>query len=152
MRKSLTSLLAAALFVGSSLSSALAQDKASRERLDDRVHEVNRSAKSQGMPLTLRRISTETGVPLERVESMHKRYSDTGPAGLMIACVLANDTKKEPEEFLKRRASGKSWTAIAKENNVSLEKLNARLDRLDNAIGEDNSKESKDSKRKNKAK
>ncbi|MBC8096054.1 MAG: hypothetical protein H7Y43_09595 [Akkermansiaceae bacterium] len=141
MRKLLMSLLTVSLFLGGSGSSMLAADQSARALLDDRAREVNRSAKEQGMPLTLKRISTETGVPLEQVQSMHKRHSDIGPAGLLIACVLANDTKKEPEVFMKRRASGKTWTSIAKENKVSLEKLNARLDRLDTAIGEDNSKD-----------
>jgi hypothetical protein len=82
----------------------------------------------------LQRISTETGVPLERVREQHKQHPDIGVAGLMLANVMASDTKKRPENFLNQRASGKKWLKIAKEQNVPVERLNERLDRLNRAI------------------
>jgi hypothetical protein len=143
MKKSIVIMAMAALMSGFGVNVVRGQAAVTREQLDDRTHEVNDTAKRAGMDVTLRRISTETGVPLEQVQAMHKKYSDTGGGGLLVACVMANETKKTPEEFLKRHASGKSWTAIARDNNVSLDRLNERLNRLDNAIGAADRKENK---------
>ena len=148
MKKSIFSFMVATLVFSSGFGVALGQDKAAREQLETRTHEVNQTAKKQGMDLSLQRISTETGVPLEQVQAMHKKHSDVGAGGLMIACVLANETKKAPEEFLKKNAGGKSWAALAKENNVSVNKLNERLSRLENAIGTEKIKSGKSKKSK----
>lgn len=147
MKKAVSNLLIALAVFGSGLTSVFAADNPAAEKLDNRVQEVNQSGKSEGLKVALQRISTETGVPLEQVKSMHQRYSEVGPAGLMIACVLANETKKEPEQFVKQHVAGKSWSALARNNNVSLDKLNSRLDRLNTAIGHD---DSSDTRKKNK--
>lgn len=145
--KYLLNLSVISLFLVSGITTTFGQ-KAAREQLDNHTQEVNKAAKKQGMELSLQRVATETGVPLDQVQAMHKKYSDTGAGGLLIACVLANETKKAPEDFLKRHASDKSWAAIARDNNVSFDKLNERLTRLENAIGTGNEKKN----RKHKAK
>jgi hypothetical protein len=142
MKKSLYSLLMAGAVFGVGANSVFAADNPARDELENHVREVNRSGKSEGTDVTLKRISTETGVPLEQVKSMNKRYA-VGPGGLMIACVLANETKKEPEQFLKQHANGKSWAALARANDVALDKLSSRLDRLNTAIGHDDSSANK---------
>ena len=148
MKKSLVSLLMAGAMLGAGVNSVFAAENPGRDALEDRVQEVNRSGRSEGMDVTLKRISTETGVPLDQVKAMHKRYP-VGPGGLMIACVLANETKKEPEQFLKQHANGKSWVALARANDVGIDKLSSRLDRLNTAIGHD---DSSNNKKKNKKK
>ncbi len=148
MNKSIVSLLMAGAMLGAGVNSVFAAENPARDTLEDRVQEVNRSGRSEGKDVALKRISTETGVPLDQVKSMNKRYT-VGPGGLMIACVLANETKKEPEQFLKQHENGKSWAALARANNVALDKLSSRLDRLDTAIGHD---DSPSKKKKNKKK
>jgi hypothetical protein len=148
MKRILLGLVTASLVAGSQFSPALAQNKAAKEVLDDRVEEVNRSSRQRGEDVSLKRIATETGVSLEEVKSLHKKHDNVGIAGLMIACVLSNETRKEPGTFLKQRANGKSWSALARENNVPLEKLNSRLDRLDAAIGEKPNRDDRENRRK----
>jgi hypothetical protein len=150
MKKSIFGLFIAALCFSCGISSTRgqAQDKAAREQLDDRTHEVNKMAKKEAADLVLKRISTETGVPLEQVQAMDKKHGNVGAGGLLLACVLANETKKAPEDFLKQKVSGKSWAAIARDNSVAFEKLTLRLERLEKAIGND--QESKKKERKSK--
>jgi hypothetical protein len=135
MKKTLAGLVIVAIALTAAVTPLRAASKVARERLSERVHTVNDTAKSPEMKqVAYRTISNETGVPLAEVESMHKRYTDAGPAGIMMACVMADDTKKAPEDFLKSRQSGKSWDDIARDNKISLDKLSARLDRLENAM------------------
>src|SRR5437867_3303912 len=101
MRKSIVSLVIAGFVVGLGVSPVRGQDKATRERLDQRAHEVNILAKRPGMTKTaLHAVSVETGVPEANLEAMHKRHPDAGAAGILIACVLADETKKKPGDFL----------------------------------------------------
>ena len=82
----------------------------------------------------LKQISVETGVPLETVRLHHQRYPDRGAAGLLLANVLAAETKEAPNTFLKERKSGEQWLAIAREHKVPIDKLNVRLDNVWKAI------------------
>jgi len=105
------------------------------DEFENRAKKINSMAdKNSNIDVALQRISTETGVPVENVRSQHKRYPETGTAGLLIANVLANETKKAPSEFLNQHAKGKKWLAIARDNKVSVDKLNERLDRLEKAL------------------
>jgi hypothetical protein len=61
---------------------------------------------------------------------MRDQHPDAGAAGLMIACVIADNAKGSPEAYLGRHINGKGWAAIARDNNVPLEKINGRLDKL----------------------
>jgi len=111
---------------------AMAADK---QDLDNRVKQLNSvGSKPDMQDVAFQRISTETGVPVETVRKQHQRHPNVGVAGLMIANVLANETKKAPEQFLGEHEKGKKWVPIAKENNVTVDKLNERLDRLAKAI------------------
>lgn len=114
---------------------AIAASEASRDMLDDRARDLNRVVdREKNMDTALKYISVETGVPEERVRDMHKRHPDAGPAGILNACVLADETKKEPEDFLKHHVAGKGWAALARDNNVSLDKMTVRLDHLERAL------------------
>jgi hypothetical protein len=139
-------ILALALGAATSVSAA---GNSAHDALENRVKQINQDSKREGINVTLQRISTETGVSLDQVKSLRKNYSDVGPGGLMIACVLADETKKTPEQFLKNHTSGKKWGALARANKVSIDKLTQRLDRLDKAIGHDTSNANK---KKNKTK
>lgn len=128
-------LTTAVLFAFGLMAPLIAADNDDVEHFENRAKQLNNQAEKPGMlQVALQRISTETGVPLENVRAQHKRHPDIGVAGLMIANVLANETKKAPEQFLSQRAEGKKWLVMAKQNKVSVDKLNERLDRLARAI------------------
>ena len=111
------------------------QDKQDLDQLENRVKQLNAVGnKPEMQDIAFQRISTETGVPVETVRKQHGRHPNVGVAGLMIANVLANETKKTPEQFLGAKEKGKNWVTIAQQNNVSVDKLNERLDRLAKAI------------------
>jgi len=145
MKKFIYSAVIMGLVLGLSLCPLRGADTA-RAELNTHISEINRAAKSGNkMPTALHAVAIETGVPLERVEAMHKRYPDEGPAGVLMASVLADETKKSPEEFLNRHHSGQIWTKIVQANHVSLDKFHERLDHVDRAL---NSASDKPEKRK----
>ena len=110
--------------------------KAEKNELDDQTERLNNQArKGDRMEAALKTINVETGVPLDRVREMHKKHGEAGAAGIMNACVLADNTKKDPEDLLKEHVKGKSWAQIARENNVPIEKLNERLAHMERALG-----------------
>jgi hypothetical protein len=124
-----------------------------KEQLDDKIQHVNDLAKKPGArDVAVQRVSVETGVPVDRVQAMHQKHSDIGIGGVLVANVLADETKKDPELFMKQRGQGKKWAAIAKENNVSFSSLNDRLDRLERAIGTPEKTPEKAQEKKNKRK
>jgi hypothetical protein len=119
--------------LGAGLPARAEADKA--DRLNSRVHDVNDAAKKKGMmQVALHTVSVETGVPREQVDALHKRFPDTGPAGILISCVMADETKRPPEEFIKKHNSGDGWGRVASESRVPVEKLIERLDRLERAM------------------
>jgi len=86
------------------------------------------------MQLAIKHISVETGVPIEKVRLHHQRHPNMGGAGLLLANVMAAETKEPPATFLRERQSGEQWLAIAREHKVPIEKLNVRLDNVWKAI------------------
>jgi hypothetical protein len=101
---------------------------AERDELESRALTVNALADQRGgMREAIHDVSVETGVPLEKLQRMRDQHPDAGAAGLMIACVLADNAKGDPEGYLSRHVNGKGWGAIARDNNVPLEKINDRL-------------------------
>ena len=131
MRKAFNSLWIAIAALAIGLSPVSAQDN----QLEKHIEAVNDAAKKQGMmKVALERTATETGVSLEQVQALHKRYSDVRAGGILVACVLAAETKKTPEYFMDKRTSGKGWVALAKEHNVPQEKIIQRLQRVEQAL------------------
>jgi len=80
----------------------------------------------------LKGITVETGVPLGEVEAMHDHFKDTGAAGLLVACVMADVTKNPPEYFLKKHVDGgRDWTQLARDNRVPIDALLQKLESLE---------------------
>jgi hypothetical protein len=132
MKKSLLALAAVGLLFSVGGAYGAAGD---REDFDDNVKQINQMAeKPNVLRKALHHISVETGVPLEKVQQEHRRNPELGAAGLLIGNVLAAETSKEPDRFFRQNANGKKWTAIARENDVSLDKLNTRLENLEEAL------------------
>jgi len=135
MKKYIIGVIIGVLSLGLGLGTLQAQNKVTKDQLETQAHRINKEVdKANAMKLALQRISTETGVPIDRVQAMHKDHPDIGPAGVLIANVLADNTKKPPEDFMKKHASGKGWAALARDNNVPLDKLQTRLDHLEAAV------------------
>ncbi|SRR5258706_425445 len=134
MKRIVTGILCSGLLLGLGIQTLKADDKADSERLKEPVQRVNDDAKRGNVDQVLRGISVETGVPRDAVESMHKRYSEEKVANIMIACVIADQTKAPPEDLLKRHHDGKSWPEVARENRVPVGLIAERLDRLDRQI------------------
>ena len=133
MRKLMYSLLVATVSLGLTAGIARAQNRGSqRDELESRAQTVNALAdKRGGMKEAVHDVSVETGVPMEKVQKMHDEHPNAGAAGIMIACVIADNAKGAPESYLSRHVNGKGWGAIARDNNVPLDKINARLDKLE---------------------
>ena len=121
----------AATVVLSLLTSAGRAQENQRDEFERKVDLVNEKGRKKDMlPVALKTVSIETGVPLDRVETMYRRHPKPGPAGILTACVLAAETKVEPEQFLENRTKGKGWVAQAREHNVPVSKINDRLDHM----------------------
>ncbi|EEF59738.1 hypothetical protein [Pedosphaera parvula] len=117
------------------LNPAMAADKGAPSSLQTQMEAVNSVTSTPGkMDTALQRIATETGVPIERVRALHKNHPNVQAAGLLVASVLADETKKTPDSFLKEHDAGKSWPSIAEENHVSVDKLSARVERLQQSL------------------
>jgi hypothetical protein len=132
MKKPLLVLAALGLVFGVGGAFGAASDK---EDFDQNVRHINKmTEKPSVLKQALHHISIETGVPLEKVQQEHRHNPEVGAAGLLIGNVLAAETSKEPDRFFRQNAAGKKWAAIAKENDVSLDKLNTRLENLEDAL------------------
>ena len=138
MKRCITTLLAATMSLGLSLSIAHGQPRGSeRDELNSRVQTVNSLADRRGgMRDAIHDVSVETGVPEEQLHRMHDNHPNAGPAGLMVASVLADETKERPERFLNARENGRGWASIARENGVPLEKINQKLDNLERELNQ----------------
>ena len=133
MRKWTNSLLIAALSLGLTAGLARGQSRAAeKDELESRARTVNALAdKRGGMRDAMHDVSVETGVPQEQIQRMRDQHPDAGAAGIMIACTIADNAKGSPEAYLSRHVNGKGWAAIARDNNVPLDKINGRLDKLE---------------------
>ena len=133
MKKWITTIIVATVSLG--FTATLAHGQSARDELETRAQHVNSLAdRHGGMREVIHSVSVETGVPEEQLRRMHDAHPDAGPAGLMIASVLADNTKKSPEMFLSRHVKGRGWASMARENNVPLDKINERLDKLENDL------------------
>jgi len=136
MKRLLFTAITSSIVLGLSLTSLPAADKDDQQaHFKKRVDQINDAAKDpKVMDLAVKQISVQTGVPVEKVRTHHERHPNMGAAGLLLANVMAAETKKAPATFLKERQSGDEWLAIARENKVAIDKLNVRLDNVWKAI------------------
>ena len=134
MKKWLGVVMALSVLIGLGQAADTSANK-STPHFNQRVQQINKQTEDpKVMQVALQHIATETGVPLDQVRAQHKSHPKYGGAALLLANVLAAETKKSPESFLKERSSGKEWVEIAQENKIPTDKLNVRLDRIERAI------------------
>lgn len=134
MKKLTYTLLIATVSFGLTANLARGQERG-KDELETRAQTVNDLANRRGGEKdALHDVSVETGVPIDRVQRMHDSNPNAGAAGIMIACVLADNTKASPNQYLDEHNNGKGWASIARENNVPLDKINSKLDNLEHEL------------------
>jgi hypothetical protein len=127
MNKIAFSVLAAGLVLSWGTGAFAAENKTFDQKADD----LNATAKSgEKFNSAIHAISVETGVPEDRLLDMHRQHPQAGPAAILNASILADETKQPPETFLKSHQNGARWEDIARKNKVPIEKLDTRLDHV----------------------
>lgn len=79
-------------------------------------------------------IAKETGVSVSTLQAQQRQHQEVGTAGLLMANVIAGQTKRPAGNYLRQAAEGKPWERIAADNGVNLEDLDAKLGRLEEAM------------------
>src|SRR5947209_4154431 len=98
MKKFAFSILAAGMVLSWGTSALGAESKNFEQKAD----ELNATAKSgEKFNAAIHAISVETGVPEERLMEMHRQHPQAGPAAILNASILADETKQPPEKFLR---------------------------------------------------
>ena len=103
--------------------------------LDPRVRAINTldnrdAVRRAGMAA----IARETGVALTTLQKQRTANENIGTGGLLIANSIAARTKKPAGTYFAQHTGGKSWERIATDNQVSLEELDAKLSRVEEAM------------------
>ncbi|HMJ91580.1 MAG TPA: hypothetical protein VK530_17280 [Candidatus Acidoferrum sp.] len=108
-----------------------------KQDVEQRIRQINRlDNKPVVLDAGLRAVSKELGTPVPVLEAQLKEHSRLGIAGLLVANTIASDSKKSPETVIKAHGDGRSWVEMARNNNVSLDTLEAKLTRVENAMKE----------------
>ena len=108
---------------------------ATENQLHQLQKQINEGTKTtQQWETAMHTISVQTGVPRGQLRTLRQNYPSVEPAAVLIASVLADETKKAPEEFLKQHIAGQTWVQIAHNNKVRLDKIVARLERIQQAL------------------
>lgn len=131
MKRVMSGILAAGLVLGIGTLGLRAADQ---DEFHGKLVHLNDTAKGDRLNTALHAISVETGVPENQVRELHHKYSKEGPGGVLIASVLADETKLPPGQFLDEHAKGKSWPSLAKEHHVSYQRLDDRIDHVEKAV------------------
>jgi hypothetical protein len=127
MKKIAISILAAGVVLSWGTGAWAAESKNFEQKAD----ELNATAKSgEKFNAAIHAISVETGVPEDRLMEMHRQHPQAGPAAILNASILADETRQPPEKFLKNHQEGIRWEDIAHKNKVPIEKLDSRLNRV----------------------
>lgn len=112
-----------------------AEQRAAKIDIDKHIQAINRLDNSPAkMRAGMEAVSKETAVPVARLEANHKAHPRVGLAGIFVAHELAISSHKPVEQFLKAHQDGRTWASLAKGNNESLETLDAKLSRIEQAM------------------
>ena len=108
---------------------------APENQLHQLQQQINDGTKTtQQWETAMHTISVQTGVPRDQLRTLRQNYPTVEPSAVLISGVLADETKKAPEAFLKQHIAGQTWVQIAKNNKVPLEKIDERLQRIQQAL------------------
>ena len=133
--KTFTSKLVVASVAMTLAGTVFGADTTTRQSFENHIRSLNTaSLNNNAERTTLHGVSVETGVAEDKLLQIHKNNPKTGPAGIFVACVIADRTKKDPETYVKQSAAGKAWAVIAQENNVPLDQIEERLGRIEKYV------------------
>lgn len=117
------------------LNAATPAASAPEARLHQLQTQINTATKTTPQwEVAMHTISVQTGVPRDQLRAMRQKHPTVEPSAVLISCVLADETKKAPEQFLERAIATQDWIPIARNNKVPLEKINARLEQIQQAL------------------
>jgi len=138
---SLLGLVTGGLLLACGNNAALAQNKNTGKigpketGFEQKVKAINQAAKKKGMMDTvLGDICNNVGLNLEQVRTLHRNHPNAGAGAILLAAVIADQTKQPAEKFLESHLNGNTWESIAAHNNVPMEKLNQKLDKVQSAL------------------
>lgn len=116
-------------------SAVRAEQRGTKADIDNRISAVNRLDNNKAALMAgMAAVSKETAVPLPTIQAEHKEHPNVGLAGLFVAHELAVRTHKPVDHFIKAHKEGRSWNEIAKANGESLEEMDAKLARIEDAM------------------
>ena len=150
MRKlSLLNLFTVGLLLAAGNNAALAQNQnkntrksditrksdAQDTRFEHKVNAINEAAKKKGqMDNVLGDICNNVNLNLEQVRALHRSHPNAGAGAILVAAVIGDQTKQPAEKFLESHLKGNTWDTIIARNNVSTDKLDQKLDKVQSAI------------------
>jgi len=139
MRITKITVIASALALSGLLSSARADDVIRRDShrdLDRAAASISKEARRMRVENdALHTVSVETGVPAPKTHQMLDRWSDAGVGGVMIACTIADYTKRDPNYYMERRFHDhQPWDKIIADTGVPFEKVDRKLAKLDDYV------------------
>jgi len=99
--------------------------KEKREALDRKVKDLNAlGSNPTERAAALKQTSKALDVPIATLQAQQKNHPELRPGGLYMANAIAKKAKKPAGEIIRRHVNdGKSWSEIARENNVNLDRL-----------------------------
>jgi len=108
---------------------------ASETQLHQLQKQINEGTQTtQQWETAMHTVSVQTGVPRDQLRTLRQKYPTVEPAAVLISCVLADQTKKAPEEYLKQHIAGQTWVQIAANNKVPLDRIDERLQKIQQAL------------------
>lgn len=114
---------------------AITERQETKRDIDKHVLAINRLDNNKGAKMAgLAMISKQTAVPVAKIEAEHRDHPQMGLAGLFMAHELAVKSHKPVEHFIKERKEGRSWTELARANNVGLDEIETKLSRVEEAM------------------
>lgn len=106
-----------------------------KQDVEERIRQINKLDNRPAVrDAGLRAVSKELGKPVPQLEAQLKEHSNLGIAGLLVANTIASESRKEPANVIKAHGNGTSWVEMARNNNVSLDTIEAKLARVETAM------------------
>jgi hypothetical protein len=139
MRATKYTLAALAFAIATAIGTSRADDvirRNSHRDLDRTASTISKEARSMRNERdALHAVSVETGIPTPKGQEMLDRWESAGVGGVMIACTLADYSKRDPNYYMERRFHDhQSWDRIVADSGVPFEKVDRKLARLDDYV------------------
>jgi hypothetical protein len=111
------------------------ETKGDKQDIENRIRQINRLDNRPAVrDAGLRAVSKELGKPVPQLQTQLKEHSGLGIAGLLVANTIASESKKDADTVIKAHGGDRGWVDVARNNNVSLDSLEAKLSRVESAM------------------